>query len=81
MLKSINRFLNNDEFSLNIWNNNVCINNFIDIISLDDDSIIVSYLNGLIRIQGKDLLIKRLSNHEILISGSINIIKMGDLDV
>lgn len=78
MLRSLNRYIKNNDFSINIWDNYVHINNFQDIISLHDDCIVLSYIKGVIKVNGNNILIKKLLNNEILLCGDIKNIIMGD---
>ena len=72
MLKSINGFIKNNEFSINILNNLININNFIDITILESNKIVLEIPNGYLRIFGSDLIIKKLLDNEILITGIIS---------
>ena len=78
MLKSLNKYIKNNEFSVNILDNLVDINNFIDIIVLESNKIVLSIPKGILRIYGNDLTIKRLLDHEILINGNIYSLEFGD---
>ncbi len=78
MLKSLNKYIKNNEFSVNILDNLVDINNFIDIIVLESNKIVLSIPKGMLRIYGNDLTIKRLLDHEILINGNICSLEFGD---
>lgn len=72
MLKSINRFIKNNEFSINILNNLININNFIDITILESNKIVLEIPNGYLRIFGSNLIIKKLLDNEIVIIGTIS---------
>ena len=71
MLKSINKFIKNNEFSINILENLININNFIDIIILESDKIVLKIPSGFLKITGNDLIIKKLLDSELLITGTI----------
>ena len=71
MLKSINKFIKNNEFSVNILENSIDINNFIDIVILESEKIVLQIPSGYLRIFGSNLVIKKLLNNEILINGTI----------
>ena len=75
MLKSINRIIKNDEFSINVLKDFVHINNFIEIVVLEPNKIVLKISYGLLRIFGNNLLIKKLLDKEIAISGSIKSIE------
>lgn len=72
MLKSINKFIKNNEFSINILDNLININNFIDITILESNKIVLEIPNGYLKIYGDNLVIKKLLDNEILITGIIN---------
>ncbi len=75
MLKSINKFISNNDFSINILNNSIDINNFIDIVILESDKIILQIPSGYLKIVGNNLVIKKLLNNEILINGSLSFLE------
>ena len=62
MLKSINKFIKNNEFSINILENLIDINNFIDIVILETEKIVLQIPSGYLRIYGNNLVIKKLLN-------------------
>ena len=72
MLKSINKYIKNNEFSINIIENDIDVNNFIDITILEQNKIVLQIPNGYLRIFGSYLTIKRLLDNEILINGEIS---------
>ena len=76
MLKSIYKFISNNDFSINIINNQIDINNFIDIIILESKKIVLQIPLGYLVIIGNDLVIKRLLNKEILINGTIKSLEL-----
>ena len=80
MLKSINKFIKNNEFSINILENLININNFIDIIILESDKIVLKIPSGFLKITGNDLIIKKLLDSELLITGTIKSLEFRDND-
>lgn len=72
MLKSINKYIKNNEFSINILNDYININNFIDITILESNRIVLQIPNGYLRIFGNELSIIKLLNNEIVINGKIS---------
>lgn len=71
MLKSINKFIKNNEFSINILENIIDINNFLDITILESNKIVLKIPSGYLRIFGDNLTIKKLLDNEIVINGDI----------
>ena len=78
MLKSITNYIKNNDFSLSLWNKTIYINNFIDILVLDPDKIVISIPDGKIIIKGSNLLISKLLDKEILLSGCFKSIELGE---
>ena len=72
MLKSINKYIKDNEFSINILENFININNFLDITILESNKIVLEIPYGYLRIFGSNLIIKKLLDKEITIIGSIN---------
>lgn len=60
-----------DEFKLNYINNKINIINYIEIDHFDSNKIIIRYELGNIIINGKNLIITKLLNDELLIEGTI----------
>ena len=72
MLKSINKYIKNNDFSVNILENYININNFLDITILESNKIVFEIPKGYLRIFGDNLVIKRLLDNEVIITGIIN---------
>ena len=71
MLRSLNRYIKDNEFSINILENLININNFLDITILEPTKIVLEIPYGYLRIYGNDLIIKKLLDKEIVITGTI----------
>lgn len=80
MLKSLNRYIKNDEFSINIWNNFINVNNFTDIVVLEENKVVITYYEKRIVIKGEKIIINKLLDNEILLSGKFSAIELGDLN-
>ena len=78
MLKSINKYIKNNEFSINILKDFIDINNFIDIIVLESNKIILQIPWGYLRIFGNNLTIKKLLDKEMVINGEIKNVEFGE---
>ena len=81
MLKSLKKYIKDDEYSINIWDKFININNFKEIIILENNKAVISLLNKKITISGDNITINRLLDSEILLSGEFYSITMGDLNV
>ena len=76
MIKRIRNFLLEDEFKIIILKNKINICNYESIEYVDNNQIIIKNINELLLIKGKDLVITKLLNDEILITGMIKNIEM-----
>ena len=72
MLRSLNRYIKDNEFSINILEDIININNFLDITILEPNKIVLQTPKGYLRIFGNDLIIKKLLDKEIVIEGTIS---------
>lgn len=75
MLNGLRSYILENEFRVNIYNNKVDIINYQDIKHFSDKEIIINTPNGICLITGKDLIISKLLNDEILINGQIKSIE------
>lgn len=78
MLSSINKIIRNDEFTINIWNKYVSINNFTAIITLESSNVILMNKDKRIVINGNNISINKLLDNEILLRGDVTSIKIGE---
>ena len=74
--KRIRNYLLDEEFNMRVLKNKINICNYQSIGYFDNDLIIVNYVGGEIKIKGEDLVVSKLLNNEILISGIIKAIEM-----
>lgn len=75
LVKKVRDYLLDDEFKMIIIKNKINISNYEKIEYLDNDNIIVKYIDGKISIKGENLIVSKLLNDEILISGNIKTIE------
>ena len=76
MTRRVRNYLLDEEFNMRLLKNKVNIVNYDSIGYFDNDLIIVNYSDGEIKIKGENLVVSKLLNDEILISGIIKIIEM-----
>ena len=76
MTRRVRNYLLDEEFNMRVLKNKVNIVNYDSIGYFDNDLIIVNYSDGEIKIKGENLVVSKLLNDEILISGIIKIIEM-----
>jgi hypothetical protein len=78
MFKSLNRVISNNSFKLIYVLNKLNIVNYDDILILEDNLILITASSKIIKIKGRDLVIRKLEDKELLIEGIINNINLGD---
>lgn len=74
-MENLKTYLNDNRFKLNVSNNSIYIDNFINIDTLNEDKIALKCKEFIISIEGKDFTIKKLVDQEILFTGEISNIK------
>ena len=76
LVRRARNYLLDEMFNMRVLKNKVDICNYESIGYLDDNLIIINYDDGEIKIKGENLVVSKLLNDEILISGKINNIEM-----
>ncbi len=71
MLNKIKNYINDTNFKITIFNNYININNYEEIIVLEEECITIRLISKLVTIKGNNLFIKKLLDKEILIKGFI----------
>ena len=71
MLERMNHYLNDEEFRFTYFEDKIHIINYKRIIVLEDNYISFQSKNKMITIIGNNLILNRLLNNEMLISGKI----------
>lgn len=72
IIKSIRSYISEDDISITILNNKINITNYTDIGHFDSNKVIVKTNYGNIIIKGNNLVVSKLLNDEILITGEFN---------
>lgn len=71
MFDRLRNYINDDSWKINISKNQVDIVNYLDIILLEEEKILVKYQEGIISIIGARLSVNKMLDSEILITGNI----------
>ena len=71
MLRDLRNYILEDDFRVNVVAGKVNIVNYECIDHFDTDKIMVRYAGGIVVVKGEDLIISKLLNDEILISGTV----------
>lgn len=76
LVRRARNYLLDEVFNMRILRNKINISNYDSIDYFDTDQIIINYIDGKIKIKGENLVVSKLLNDEILISGNIKNIEM-----
>lgn len=76
MIKKIRNFLLEDDFKITILNNKINVCNYESIEYIDNDQVIIKNDKEKLLIKGNNLVITKLLNDEILITGIIKNVEM-----
>lgn len=76
MLEKIKKYIVDDEERIIYFDNKVYIVNFIKILDINYENIMVKSRNKLFIIRGNNLSLRKLLEREVLISGEIRIIEV-----
>lgn len=71
MIDKIRDYIRDDEFRLTIFKDRLHIINYLEILSLSNKQISVDTGDNLIVIKGENLILNKLLDNEILITGKI----------
>ena len=74
MIRLIDNYINDKTFSIIYKNNGLNIINYSEIKDFSSTSISIRHENTIYHIEGKDLVISKMMENEILITGNINVI-------
>ena len=75
MLKDLKNHIFDSNFKVTILKNKISILNYLEIDHFDDVKIIIRYKEGVIVVNGKELIISKLLDDEILINGKIKTVE------
>ena len=76
MLRKVYEYIKDDEFRFTVFNDRIHIINYIKISSLNSDYILVESSDRKISIRGKNLVLNKLLDKEVLIVGLVNSIEV-----
>lgn len=68
-------YLNDPNFKLQITSSSIYIDNYINIENLTDNNININFESFILAIEGKNFIVKKLVDKEILFTGEIKNIK------
>lgn len=77
LMDRLSNYIYDKEMSIHIYSNRINIVNYNEISHFSTTKIIVTYNDGTIIIIGKNLVVSKLLDNEILISGEMKHIELG----
>lgn len=72
LITKFNSLINNDNAKIILFDDKIYVENFIDVDIIDGSKIIVKLSNKNIIIKGNNLVVSKLTNCDVLISGILN---------
>lgn len=72
MLTNIRNFIKDDKFRINMYDDKMDIINYSEIVDFSSDKIILKNFDRFIYVNGNNLVINKLLDTELLISGDIS---------
>lgn len=76
LIKNIRSYILEDELQINVFKDKVNIVNYTKIGHFDNSKVMIYHTSGLIEIKGEKLVVSKLLNDEILITGVIKNIEL-----
>jgi len=76
LMNRLNNYLSDREYKIIIKENYINIVNYDEIIDFSLNEITIKYKNKLIVVEGKNLVISKMLEQEVLITGNISIIRI-----
>lgn len=77
MFNSITNYINDKEFKVYVFIDKVNVINYIEIITLDKERVSLKHDKGIVIIKGNNLVLSKLLDDEILITGQIKTVELG----
>ena len=71
LFDKLDRYLIDNNHKVTIEKNRVHIINYIEIVDFSSDRVIVKYSDGLIMLMGKDLVVSKMLDDDLLIMGKL----------
>lgn len=76
IIKNIQNFLMDQDYYIDIFNNCLHVYYYEELITLRSDLIELKLKEFNLVIEGKNLIVSAMDNHEILIKGKINLLRL-----
>lgn len=76
LLNKLDRYLVDKDYKITYFNDTININNYIEVIDFNSSNIKIKYNEGITQIIGKNLVVSKMLDNELLITGDIYEIKL-----
>ncbi len=76
MFKKILSIIKDEQLKITLIKNSIDITNYKDILTFDDNNIIIDCKDFILKIKGNNLIINKLLDNEVLITGTIEHMEM-----
>lgn len=76
MLRKVYEYVRDEEFRFTVYNNRIHIINYEKINTLNSDYILIKCIDRTINIRGRNLVLNKLVDKEVLIVGEVNNIEV-----
>ncbi|MDD2470007.1 MAG: YabP/YqfC family sporulation protein [Bacilli bacterium] len=77
IIDKLTNYIYDKNISVHIYEGRVNIVNYKEISNFNSNQIVISYDKGVIKVNGNKLVVSKLLNNELLISGEIKQIELG----
>lgn len=77
-MKGIINYIKDNEFRMNVLDKKINIINYKELLSMEEDKILLFSSIGKITIKGNNLSVTKLLNKELLVVGKVTNIEIGD---
>ncbi len=75
MIRKVIDYVREDQFEIRIQEDAICILNYTDISFMEEEKILLHYSDGSVFIRGKQLVVVKLLEQEMLIKGKFDTIE------
>lgn len=75
-IEALRNFLLEEQFKIQVYPNKIDIVNYTTIGHFDSNKVTIQYADGSVIIQGENLVVSKLMNDEILITGKIKSVEL-----
>lgn len=76
LVNGLRDYILEKEFEVRIYKNRINVINFKSIGHFDNDKVMINYSDGILVINGRCLVVSKLTIDEVLVSGKINSIEL-----